>query len=93
MFKVFVEYKVYPECREPYILLMDRIRTRIPGLELLEAEDQEGLFLEIWTIETTDRYKMFLDKRKLAGHPDWAELVKMIPGGVDKMNIWRFRPI
>ncbi|MDF2813814.1 MAG: hypothetical protein K0Q81_14 [Paenibacillus sp.] len=93
MYKVFVEYKVNPEYQEAYIAFMSSVRTRYPHLELLEATDQDSLYVEIWLLEEDEDFNMFKQERKDVKHPQWSIILPWIVGGSEKTNIWRFHKI
>ncbi|UUZ83667.1 hypothetical protein LJK88_07540 [Paenibacillus sp. P26] len=45
---VFVEYAIKPECRDEYLVWMERVRRLHPETEWYESEVQPGLFVELW---------------------------------------------
>jgi hypothetical protein len=91
LYKVFVEYKVFPENREAYIAFMREIQTRYPQVELLEATDQHQLFVEIWEQSMEEEYYKFKQGRLQLNHEEWSTLHAWIQGGAAKINIWRFQ--
>ncbi|OPH60392.1 hypothetical protein BC351_18015 [Paenibacillus ferrarius] len=94
MSKVFVEYAIKPEYREPFLIYMQQWQHREGRLELLEGTDQKGLYVEIWNGVSYEEYT-HLKQVRLQGkqgdlQPDWEAWVE---GGLRKLHMWHFAAV
>jgi hypothetical protein len=69
---------------------MSTMQVQHPELELLEATDQEALYVEIWPFAEEKDFNTFKQERKELNHSQWSIILPWIVGGSGKMNIWRF---
>lgn len=100
---VFVEYAIKPECRDEYLVWMERVRRLHPETEWYESEVQPGLFVELWRgqdAEGFERMKWLRTGEYSAPEslPDqdpehWSALDDWVPGGSAKIRMWPFRKV
>ena len=96
MSKVFVEYAIYPEYRESFLIYMQERQEREGRLEVLEGTDQPGLFVEIWNDVSREEYIHLKEERFQQGdgtEGNQAAWDKWVKGGLSKLHIWHFTPI
>lgn len=88
---VFVEYRIFDSCREPFFQFIRRCPDSV-RMELYESPEQPGLFVEIWKDLTNQEYEQMKAARR-AGDSGWKEMNSFVPGGNEKINVWRFKKV
>ncbi|ANE45072.1 hypothetical protein SY83_00280 [Paenibacillus swuensis] len=99
MRKIFVEYKIKSDYREPYLKFMSERIAAYNGqgirIEWLEGADQAQLFVEIWHNTSEDFYLQLKKERteELAKPTLWEPFHVWIEGGRAKIHVWEFKQV
>jgi hypothetical protein len=103
----FIEYKVLPEHRAAYSEWMKRVRADYPDLETYEGADQPGLFVELWSGMSREKFERLKAARLRSAEEHepgagddgefdkigWQQLHQWVPGGAAKLHIWLFEKV
>lgn len=97
-YTIFIEYRIDSQYKQDYLRNIENIQSRLQVLsiqeyELLEATDQENLFVERVRMNSLEHY---VNWKKMIKEDDpsfpWSSIFPYIIGGKDKFNMWSFCP-
>lgn len=94
MIKIFMEYKIDPDCYDDYMQVLDRVKEDmgkqgVLNYQCFEGADQPYLYVEMFDVADMEAY---LAIKKLRCEDDqWIS--PFVPGGKEKIHLWAFKEI
>jgi hypothetical protein len=95
---VFVEYKIHSEHLSDFRTWIRNIHPAYPQVDWYEGAEQPGLIVEIWNGMSDNAYRRMKEARLGQSKEEekwkaWEALLDWVPGGKDKLHIWRFEKV
>ena len=99
MLTIFIEYKIDSKDQQEYLLALQNVRERLTQEsiiqhQILEAIDQNNLFVETFQLSTAELYYSW--KHMLSNEDPafpWQPILPYINGGSKKFHLWAFKQV
>ncbi|WP_018923347.1 hypothetical protein [Salsuginibacillus kocurii] len=92
---IFMEYKIKKNKKQVYEAIMSEALQElntysIEDYQWFEAMDQEGLYVEMFSVETMAMYEEIKNARTTLDHPFFSQWEDLVEGGLRKVHCWAF---
>ncbi|MFD2703864.1 hypothetical protein [Salibacterium lacus] len=92
---IFIEYKIAAGKEQRYRQLMEETVEALAdfgasAFQWFEAVDQNGLYVEMFELESLSVYHTVKEARRSKNHPVFKKLDECLEGGLDNLHCWGF---
>ena len=88
---LMVEYRIGEGESGLYRDWIAQLAAAYPLVMLYEGADQPNLFVEIWPAASEEEARACQEER-LSERSPWFRIGEWIPGGMEKLHAWTFKP-